>query len=243
MARSLKEVLPPPEEALELEPEELAMFVLEYLRALDPGDHGQLNRYNFTLTSSLVEYAGPHVQEIAEALTEAWVWLEREGFIAPEPGQREAWVFVTRRAKKMRTHVDFDAYRKSSILPSKSLDPVFVRKVRPLFIRGDYEPAVFQAFKEVEVRVRETTSLPADVIGVSLVRRAFDAENGSLTDKSLPRAEREAMSHLFAGAIGLLKNPSSHRHVELSDPAEAAEVILFANYLLRIVESRRQEPT
>ena len=61
--------------------------------------------------------------------------------------------------------------------------------------------------------------------------KALDGPEGD----SLRAAEQEAMANLFAGAIGLYKNPQSHRHVP-THPEDAAEVIVFASQLLRIVD-------
>ena len=68
------------------------------------------------------------------------------------------------------------------------------------------------------------------------MRMAFDDKKGPLTDMSQPTAVKEAMAHLFAGAIGAYKNPSSHHDVEF-EPEEAAEMIIIASRLLRIVDS------
>ena len=81
--------------------------------------------------------------------------------------------------------------------------------------------------------------MPNDLLGVALMRTAFHPDNGPLSDKDALPAERQATSDLFAGAIGLFKNPSSHRRVQYDDAGEAAEMIIFANCLIRILERVR----
>ncbi len=109
-------------------------------------------------------------------------------------------------------------------------------KVVPLFRRGDYDTAVFAAFKEVEVRVREAAGLPGHLIGVSLMREAF-RDGGPLANMNQDKGERVALMETFAGAIGMFKNPGSHRSVEFS-ANDAAALIHFASYLLLVVETR-----
>jgi len=241
MSSTVFSIIPDPEALLALEPEELAGVVLECLNSLSHSERGQLNRYNFSLPHTVEEYPRQYQNRISQALMEAWVWLEREGLIAPKPGSQGEWVFITRRGVQITNASDLEAYRRADILPKRILHPVIAQKVWSPFIRGDYDTAVFQAFKEVEIRVRTVSSLPQELIGTDLMRKAFHSDDGKLTDITRPKSEKEAMGHLFAGAIGLFKNPSSHRDVNWGDPSECAELIYLANHLLRMVGKRGKE--
>jgi len=239
---SLEQFFPPLETALQLEPEELSIPLLRCLiKEEESSGAGRLNLHNFAGTGAIDTYAGDKVDEIVKAITESWIWLEREGMIAPNARLGIEWNYVTKRGHRLVALSDVSKYIKSNIIPRNSIDPVLASKVLPLFIRGDYDTAVFQAFKEVEIRVRRAASLPDELLGVPLIRTAFHPENGVLSDKDRHVAERQATSDLFAGAIGLFKNPSSHRDVNWEDPIECAELIYLANHLLRIVEKHSKK--
>ena len=45
-----------------------------------------------------------------------------------------------------------------------------------------------------------------------------------------------AIIYLFAGAIGAFKNPSSHRQVDYGDFTVAAEAVVLADLLLRMLD-------
>lgn len=234
----LKEFFPSPEIVIQLNPEELAIPLLKCLIHLEEAKQdNNLIRENFFGLAVSEKFGGERTTEVAKAITEAWLWLEREIMIAPrpEPGAGRI-VYVTERGKKLAEQSDIHDYTRSNLIPRGVLDPRLANKVQHLFIRGDYDTAVFQAFKEVEIRVRERASLDSSVFGCDLMRQAFHPKTGQLTNANQLPAERQATSDLFAGAIGLFKNPSSHRDVDWEDPQECVELIYLANHLLRIVD-------
>ena len=134
---------------------------------------------------------------------------------------------------------DFDKYRTARLLPRELLHPSIADAVWLSFVRGEYDVAVFQAMRQVEIATRDAAGADAELQGVKLARRAFNPDNGPLTETDAEAGERQGMMDLFAGALGALKNPHSHRVVSFESPAEAVSVVLFASQLLRIIDKRR----
>lgn len=221
---------------LELEPEELAGIILEHLNSNGTKKRGMFSRSNLTSGAALKDYPRENESEIRYALTEAWVWLENQGLIAPEPLQNGGWFFITRRGHKLENRTAVETYRKANLLPKELLHPVMINKVWSLFLRSSYDTAVFQAFKEVEVTVREAGKYTDEDCDVELMEKAFDPETGKLGERIQTKSEKQAIQALFMGAMGLYKNPPCHRNINFT-AEEAAEAIIFANHLLKIVDS------
>ena len=125
-----------------------------------------------------------------------------------------------------------------TLIPSLLFHKIVLKKAWPHIERSEFADAVFKAFKAVEIETRRAAGYPPDVIGVKLMREAFDVEKGPLTDYSIPKAERQALADLFSGTIGLYKNPHSHRDVELQFN-QAFEMLLLASHLLNIIDTRK----
>jgi uncharacterized protein (TIGR02391 family) len=246
----VKSLIPDAGELLHLEVEELAGVLLEHLKSCEtaPGGTYQNGLFNpgyllssmRTIGNSLArrepDYGDkqPHVDR---ALMEAWAWLENEGFLIRDLAQPATFYWMSRRGQRITSRTDFTAYREASLLPKGQLHPLIAAKVYPPFLRGEYDTAIFQAFSEIEIAVREASKLSLD--GDKLMRAAFaTAKNGlagPLTEMSVPAGEQEAVGHLFAGAFGLYRNSTAHRYVP-TDAKEGAEVIMFASQLMRIVD-------
>lgn len=254
MFSKLFEMLPDAEDLLSLSAEELAGPLLVSLenreqinledeitpKSIEGEIENGINRNNL----NFFNYPYKSHEGVLFALMEAWQCLLSEGFVAPRPANlrsttgmsQNTTYFVTRRGQKIQTLEDFQAYRKADLLRKHQLHPIIADKVWSIFAQGSYGTAVLEAFKQVEIAVRDAGDYDETDYGTNLMRKAFHADDSKLTDKKQQESEKQARYFLFAGAIGAYKNPSSHREVEFA-PEEAAEIIIIASHLLRIVDT------
>ncbi len=239
---SLATIIPDEQSFRDLPLEDVACYLLIHLNRLpaegnEVSQHGKISKHSFfdSSTSRL-----PYPEDIRRILLEAWNWLESEGLLVRETDTVGSSFLISRRGKEVRSSADFHAIRVARLLPRRQLHERIERAVYPTFLRGEYDTAVFQAFREVEIHVRTSVNLPASQVGTDLMRTAFATKDppGPLTDRELPRAEQEAMGHLFAGAFGVYRNSTGHREVS-TQPESAAEVIMLASQLLRIMDRLR----
>jgi uncharacterized protein (TIGR02391 family) len=178
-------------------------------------------------------------QATRRALLEAWAHLEHLGLIACDIEQ-PSWghVFVTRRGREAVLSAEaFNSAQQRAHFPATIFHAELRGAPYDAFVRGNFQQAISDAFRVVEIRVRDESRLK-NSNGVPLMREAFDEEKGPLRSDSTDKAERQALSHLFAGASGWVRNPNAHRKVPFDDVTEAIEQLMFASMLLRIVDER-----
>jgi uncharacterized protein (TIGR02391 family) len=109
-----------------------------------------------------------------------------------------------------------------------------------LFADGQYEAAVSEAFKSIEVRVRQVTGL--DKSGAALMADAFRPDAPLIDVAAHPgqsgRDEREGLLHVFRGAMIGIRNPKAHELFAAGDPQQALEYLGLASLLHRRIDGR-----
>jgi uncharacterized protein (TIGR02391 family) len=250
--RELWDQFSDPDSIIALSPEELGEVVLFILKSRKE------NKKNFSVHNEISSGSSggdvsrgtagcppDYMFEVQRVLAEAFSWLETSGFMVPAPLGQGDFHILTRRAEAIKSRTDLSDFVRATSLPKALLHKTLRDTVWVTFLRRDYETAVFQSMRAVEIAVREAAGYDITAHGVPMVRKAFTSKVplGPLADPQQPTAEAEALEHLFAGAIGSYKNPHSHRKVELNSAEEAAEIILLASHLLKIVDARRASRT
>lgn len=234
---------PEPEPYLELQLEEAAIHLLAYLKARESLRTKRTS--NVVRKDICVEIAEsfrtdrktPYRDENAlrSKIAEAFDYLNFNSLLAARPDQENVFD-ITSRGYEVSSAADLESSSLLRFFKNGQLHPSVINASSESFLRRDYEYAVFSALKSLEERVRKVSGLGSDRIGKDLMRTAF-GNGGALFDPTEVKAEAEAIGHIFAGVIGYLKNPTSHRTVE-HDPIEAMEQLFFVSWMHRQIDKR-----
>lgn len=130
----------------------------------------------------------------------------------------------------------FRHYAVASLLqPLTALHPKIVRRCKSYFENGQYDDAILNAMKAIEVEVRIRIGADPTEYGVNLITTAMKKDPAQITFSAVA-AEQDAHYNLFKGALGSLKNPHSHRFVGVTDPIRTFESLALASLLMRMLD-------
>lgn len=124
--------------------------------------------------------------------------------------------------------------KKYALMPESYVHPIIVDKCFSLLNSGEFESAVIQAFKAIETTTRSKIGAPIDMFGERLLKKAFNPDEGILTNFNLPKSERFAFLSYITGAFSFYRNSSAHRDLEL-DFVSAFDRIAVASDLLKTI--------
>jgi Protein of unknown function (Hypoth_ymh) len=124
-----------------------------------------------------------------------------------------------------------------------NFDDTLKRRCLPMLGAGGADPtlwdsAVRTAGVVLEDRLRDVGKiLDPNIVGRDLVNRIF-GQSGTLANKFTSSAERDGYRDLFAGVVGVIRNPSAHRLIDPT-PEDGGATLVFVNLLLKKLELLR----
>lgn len=189
--------------------------------------------------------ADPFAMEIAEALAH----LEAGGLLVQWPPQDPQYtssgqgdmLAVTRLGRAAQAKgASAGSWMRARRRLGVDLHVELAARLQTSIVVGAFEQAALIALRAIEARVRALAGDPVDgrgnrLTGVPLMRKAF-GDGGPLADPGAEPGERTGTMELFAGAFGAVRNLLAHTEVEWSDSVEAAEYVLLADLLMRILD-------
>ena len=183
-------------------------------------------------------YSAKARADVARVIGRAWKALDDIGFIE-EPDSyngKNGFRVPSAKGKSAYAVADYVGARMRSKFTREMFHPALPDAAWNAFTVGDYDMAVFEAFRSLEVAVRTKGGFASTDFGAALMKKAFAPDTGPLCDKAAPRHRQKARCELFTGAFGEIRNPKGHNDPTITDALVAAEELMSAGVLRRIVD-------
>ncbi len=143
--------------------------------------------------------------------------------------------------KKASTYASSSSDRKGVDITAQydQLNPDIHKKCWRSYSDEDYDTAILNATKALEVAVRKKSKLADNIVGADLITQALNP-NKPILEYSATKAEQEGMMSLLRGIIMVYKNPQSHRFVGVQNKSECLGILLLCSNLLYTIENIEQ---
>lgn len=145
----------------------------------------------------------------------------------PQRDAQEAWVEVARLKRRLQI-----AERS---LPSLIADDELRERCEDL-LAADYhhDRVIREACVILEDRVRKAIGAGKEVVGVSLMERAFGPKSGLLRLSDEDQEQLGAM-HVYRGVMAFFRNAAGHNLIDSYTQEEALRFVVFVDLLLSMV--------
>ncbi len=115
--------------------------------------------------------------------------------------------------------------------------PRIVKASKSLFTNGHYAQAIFEAFKAVEIFVKEKSG--NTLYGKQLMAAVFNEDKPIIQVPEAGHFDKdvqEGFKFLFMGGTLGIRNPKAHQEVIQKDPFITLEYLGFASFLLKRID-------
>lgn len=120
-------------------------------------------------------------------------------------------------------------------LPVSVFDEEILERCAHHFEQENFEEAVQNALKTLEVKIRDEGDFPQTELGDNLATQAFHPEEGPLSFGET-EAERQGVMFLYRSAFKTFYNPSKHRFLDDLDKKQTYHILCFVNMLITLME-------
>ena len=223
-----------------LQPDEIGRLILPFIALqLQRNSHGFVPRdLARNLSSDSGHRAVDNRDEYAELVIEGIGFLDRAGFLIDAPEQVLGHFFrFSRAGLRAARNPESASFTTVSGQEARTLlHPEIARAALGDFERGEYDKAVYSAFRTLEIAVRDRSGVTATAKDTFYDAFALKgADRGRLIPADMENGEANSLREVFAGAYGAFRNPSAHRDVQ-DDPAQAMRLLLTASALFHVLE-------